>query len=283
MTLINALRALRLLAPLLFLLGIGMPIAVADARVYTIAVMPFAPPTSMHKIWAPFLDRLKQETGAEFKLKLFDRTAEFERDIWDGKADFMFASPIQEVVARESHGYIPLVRSRKMVTLGLFVRTDSPIRNVDDMAGKKVSFVGNKSLCSVFMQDMLSKYNNKLEYDKEYAGSVRNVVLNVILGKSDVGAVFIPELDNEPEETRNQLREVLISPEIAPHPLSAHPRVPAALSAAVQKAVLAMAATPEGAELLRSVRMSDPVAADYRRDYQSLETIDIKKFTNWGR
>jgi phosphonate transport system substrate-binding protein len=279
---LHGLRTLRLLLAGLLLFGTGSQ---ASADVYTIAVQPSAPPVTVHKNWTPYIERLSKATGLEFRLKLYDRTAEFERDIWTGVPDFIFSSPIQEVVARESNGYIPLVRSGKMVTLGLFVRSDSPIKSLEQLQGKKVSFVGNKAICSVYLQHLLGNYteHNKLSYDKEYAGSTRNVIINLLLGKTDAGALFMPELEFEPAETRSQIRAIVVTPEIAPHPLSAHPRVPAAVRDAVTKATLAIADTADGAEILRSMRLSVPVTADYVRDYSSLEAIDVKGLTNWGQ
>jgi phosphonate transport system substrate-binding protein len=103
------------------------------------------------------------------------------------------------------------------------------------------------------------------------------------MGKSDAGAVFVPEMENESEDTRNQLRELLATPDIAPHPLSAHPRVPRKTQEAVTKTTLAIAVTRDGAELLKTLRMGAPVTADYVRDYRHLEEIDIKGLTNWGQ
>jgi len=273
---------LRLLIALL-LFGGASTAAVAGGAVYTLALIPSTPPVSMHTQWMPFVERLSRDTGLEFRLRLYETMAEFERDIWSGGPDFIFSSPIQLMVAHQSNGYIPLLRGEKLIAIGLFVRKDSPITSVKDISGKKVAFVGNKNICSVYIQHLLANNKDKLTYTTEYAGSTRNVILNVLLGKSDAGALFIPELMREPEQTRNQLRELLSTPEIAPHPLSAHPRVPASVRDAVKKAGLAMAATEDGKDLLKSVRLASPVTADYDRDYRGLEQIDVKGLTNWGR
>lgn len=269
-------------AAALLLFGTPLPASAAGGRVYTIAVIPSAPPVTLHTQWTPFVEHLSRETGLEFRLKLFDKMAEFERDIWSGAPDFIFSSPIQTVVARQRHGYVPLVRGGRAVGIGLYVRKDSTIKSIDDLTGKKVSFVGNKNLCSVFVRHLLGKHRNKLSFTNEYAGSTRNVIINVLLGKSDAGAVFVPEMERESEETRSQLREILVTPQIAPHPLSAHPRVPRTAQEEVRKATLAIAATGEGAGLLKSLRLGIPVSADYARDYLLLEEIDIKGLTNWG-
>lgn len=255
----------------------------AQNQPYTIAVIPSAPPVTLHKQWTPFVERLSRETGLEFRLKMYEKMAEFERDIWGGAPDIIFASPIQTVVAHKEHGYVPLVRGGKEIAIGLFVRKDSPIKSIDDLSGKNISFVGNKNLCSVFVQHLLGEHKNKVTFTREYAGSTRNVIINVLLGKSAAGAVFIPELARESEDTRTQLRQILVTPEIAPHPLSAHPRVTRSAQEAVKKATLAIAASVDGAELFKTLRMAAPVAADYGRDYKRLEEIDIKGLTNWGQ
>ncbi len=250
---------------------------------FVIAVMPSAPPVAIHTQWTPFVERLSRETGLEFRLKVYDTMAEFERDIWGGAPDFIFSSPLQAMVAHRSSGYVPLVRGGKKITVALLVRRDSPIREIDDLSGKTISFVGNKNLCSVFIRHLMGQHKDKMTFTKEYAGSGRNVVLNVILGKSDAGAVFMPELERESADTRRQLRIIMETTEIAPHPLSAHPRVPRTAQEAVKKASLAMAAARDGAGLLKSVRMEDPVAADYERDYRTLEEIDVQGLSNWGQ
>jgi phosphonate transport system substrate-binding protein len=275
--------ALRCMLIALLLFVAAGPASAAKGATYTLAVMPSTPPISMHKQWMPFLERLSRDTGLEFRLRLYENMAEFERDIWSGGPDFIFSSPIQLMVAHQSNGYIPLLRGEKSVAIGLFVRKDSPITSVDDISGKKIAFVGNKNICSVYIRHLLGNNKEKLIYATEYAGSTRNVILNVLLGKSDAGALFMPELMREPEQTRSQLRELLSTPEIAPHPLSAHPRVPRSVRDAVKKASLAIAATEDGTDLLKSVRLASPVSADYDRDYRSLEQIDVKGLTNWGR
>lgn len=275
--------SLRRLALAMLLCGASGSASAAGGSVYTLAVNPSAPPVTMNKLWTPFVDRLARETGLEFRLKHYERMAEFERDIWSGEPDFIFSSPIQLMVAHTSNGYVPLVRGVKPVAIGLFVRKDSPIKTIDDLVGKKISFVGNKNICSVFMQHLLAHHKKDLAFETEYAGSTKNVLINVLLGKSDAGSVFLPSMAQESEETRGQLREVVTTPEIAPHPLSAHPRVPQKDRELVTKATLAIAASPDGAELLKRLSLAAPVTADYARDYRALDEIDVTGLTNWGK
>ncbi|MBI5923335.1 MAG: phosphate/phosphite/phosphonate ABC transporter substrate-binding protein [Betaproteobacteria bacterium] len=279
---INAI-VFRCLVLVTLIFGAGAPASAGDEKVYTFAAMPSSPPVTLHMQWMPFVERLSRETRLEFRIKLYENMAEFEKDIWSGAPDFIFSSPLQLMVAHASSGYAPLLRGRRPVTVGLFVRKDSPIRSIDDLVGKKIAFVGNKALCSVAMQHLLAKHKAQLSFEKEYAGSTKNVIINVLLGKSDAGSVFMPDMARASEDTRSQLREIVETPEIASHPLSAHPRVPRADQEAVRKATLAIAATTDGAELLKAIRLAEPVAADYARDYRTLEEIDVKGLSNWGQ
>ena len=69
MALIDRKRALTiffrsaLFAALVF--GAIVPVFAEQGKVYTIAVIPSAPPVTLHKQWMPFVERLSRETGLE--------------------------------------------------------------------------------------------------------------------------------------------------------------------------------------------------------------------------
>lgn len=100
----------------------------------------------MHTNWTPFVERLARETGLNFKLKVYETMNDFEQDFQAGKPDFIFSSPTQIVLARQSQGYVPLVRSSQKVQGVLFVRKDSPITQVVQLEGKNIAFVGARNL-----------------------------------------------------------------------------------------------------------------------------------------
>ncbi len=129
----------------------------------------------------------------------------------------------------------------------------------------------------------MSKDHEPLGFEQEYIGSSANVIKSVLLGKADAGAILSAELDKEPEENRSQIRVLVKTPAISPHPLCAHPRVSKAVQQAMKQASLAVAGTNDGAALLKSVRLAAPVAADYARDYGPLENVDVMRLSNWGR
>jgi len=124
------------------------PVAPASAQhkgPYLLAVIPSAPPVAMHTLWAPFVERLSRDTGLEFRLKVYEKMSEFEQDISKGAPDFIFSNPLQAVVAHEAQGYVPLVRGSRQISAELFVRRDSAIRSIDDLAGREIALVSNKN------------------------------------------------------------------------------------------------------------------------------------------
>jgi len=133
-----------LFVPLLF--GMSAPVFAAENEAYVFAVIPSAPPVDIHTLWQPFIERLSRDTGIGLRLKVYEKMSAFEGDISAGGPDFIFASPLQAVVAHKAHGYTPLIRGSSPVSSLIFVRKGSPIMTVDDLSGKKISFAGNKSL-----------------------------------------------------------------------------------------------------------------------------------------
>lgn len=118
----------------------------AAAREYVLAVLPQKPPSVMHTAWAPLVERLEREASATIRLKVYEEMAEFESDVRNGVPDFLYTNPTQTVMARQTQGYIPLVRGGKSIRGAMFVRADSPIKSLPELEGKTVAFVGAKNL-----------------------------------------------------------------------------------------------------------------------------------------
>lgn len=112
-----------------------------------------------------------------------------------------------------------------------------------------------------------------------YAGSSSNVYKTVLLGKAAAGAVLDVDFDAQPADVRSQLQVLIRTPKMAPHPISAHPRVPRQLQQALEIAVLKMHVTTEGQKMLQTVHLGSPVKADYARDYKTLEKMDYEALT----
>ncbi len=126
------------------------------------------------------------------------------------------------------------------------------------------------------VRQVLSQQEVKLNLKQLFTGSSSNVYKTVLVGKSAAGAVLDVDFDSQPPDVKEQLQVLVTTPKMAPHPISAHPRVPKQLQRSLTRAVLKLAASPEGRKLLQGVQLTDPVPAEYLRDYKVLEKMDYE-------
>lgn len=255
------------------LLAMSPAAGAAEKRIYTFAVLPQRPPVAMHTLWAPLVERLERDLGVRIKLRFYQGMASFEDGLKRGDGDFIFSTPPQMVLARKSQKYIPLVRGTRELAGVLFVRKDSPIRKVEDLKKTEVSFVGERNLCSVVTRHSLSRHQTDLNLVPLYSGSTANVFKNVLLGKTPAGASLDVEVEKAPPEISSQLRTIMTTPKVAPHPVAAHPRVPKKVRERMKAVLLKLSRENSGRELLKQVGIGETVSADYARDYRPLETI----------
>lgn len=263
---------------------LGAITAAADAapgaqdRSYILAVVPYQLPLTVHKNWSPLAERLSQRLGARVELKVYRTFSHFEEDLLRGVPDLAFMNPYHLVMARKAQGYIPLVRSGRALSGILVVRRDSPIKTVADLDGKTIGFPDpNAFAASLYLRALLTERLG-IRFAPVYLDSHNEVYRHVIMGEVDAGGGIPHTLEQELAVVREQLRVVYATPESPPHPLSAHPRVPAAVRQAVLKAILDMSAEESDMKLLESTQLTSPVAASYQSDYQPLEKLGLEKY-----
>lgn len=231
----------------------------------------------MHARWWPFVEQLSRDAGTVFELKLYDSMDSFESDVIAGKPDFVYLHSAQMVGAKIAQGYLPLIRNSRPVAGSFVVRKDSPVRSLRDLDGKTVAFVGRKNLCRTLLDHVLVDEEH-ISVDSIYTGTPGNMVKHVILSKADAGGALDVNLDKLPQSARDQIRIIYTTPKIAPHALAAHPRVAHQVRDRVTSAILRIASNTRISEILRPVQIESPVRADYQRDYQVLEKLDISRY-----
>lgn len=251
----------------------------ALAREYILAVVPQLAPAMAHSDWTPFVERLGLETTTTIRLRVYRTFDEFETDLARGLPDFVYLNPYHQIMARRAQGYIPLVRDGSRELSGaLVVRADSPVKTVQDLDGQKIGFPDpNAFAASLYMRAMLQE-KEKIRFTPHYLVSHGNVYRHVITGDTAAGAGVNLTLEHERPELRAALRILYVTPGTAPHPLSAHPRVPADVRNAVQTAMLKMWADETGRGLLKNIQIHQPIPADYTRDYAPLEKLRLEQY-----
>ncbi len=245
---------------------------------YSLAVVPQFQAQEISRVWEPILARLSQETGVTFTLMVAKDIPAFEGDIMAGKPDFAYMNPFHQVMVRGAQGYVPLVRDSKLLTGILVVRADDPIRSVQELKGKTIAFPAPNAFgASLLIRGQLAEHD-KVDITPFYAKTHTNAYRQTIVGKAAASGGLRATLDKEPPEVQAVLRVLMETPGAAPHPLSAHPRVPAALQQAVTAAMLKLADDPGLQAEFKGVPMVKPIRADYVRDYQPLDKLKLGKY-----
>jgi phosphonate transport system substrate-binding protein len=208
---------------------------------------------------------------------VYDKIGAFIEDSESGEADFIYSAPNMFFLAWQKQKYIPLVRSSQMLSGVVFVKKDSPYKNIKDLSGKSIAFVGPKNVCSVITRHAIMTGAGDIDFNATFSGSTINVAKSVMLGKTDAGATLDVSMMNDIPEMLGDFRTLLETPKVSSHPLAAHPRVPKKIRDAVTQSVLGMAKSEAGQKLLSAVKLKDPIKADYKRDYSIYADVDFKK------
>lgn len=245
----------------------------------TMGVVPVFSTAEIHNRAQPFAASLAKACGQPVQLALSRSAAEFEAQLKRGAFDIVFLNAHHMVVAHRAQGYLPLVREGKQPFKGvLVVRDDSPIRSVADLHGKRVAFPSPNALAaSLYMRALLEREHKiwvKVQYAKTHSNSYRQV----IVGEVDAASGASYTLDIEPRHIAERLRVIVETPQIAPDPLAAHPRVPTAVRHCIQQTLLkAPPNSPLQAQLDQAL-IPNPVTASYARDYQPLEDLALESY-----
>lgn len=272
-------------------LALAAPAAFADTHclgqrsaktVLQVSVVPQFAPTVLHARWAPLLERIGQKTGQCFRLSVSSSIPEFERDLLRGEPDLAFVNPYHAVMARRAKGYVPLVRDDRQFLSGVVVvRGNSEIRSLADLRGQVVAFPApNAFAASLLVRAQLAA--QQIDIQPRYMKNHGNVYRAVALAEVTAGGGVNNTLQREEAGLRARLRVLYETPRYAPHPMVAHPRVPAALRAELIAAFIEQAAQADGRSLLEAVQMPQPIAADYARDYAPLEALNLERFVVLG-
>lgn len=251
----------------------------SDRQVYSVYVVPQVTPVILHKTWTPILNKLTEATGLAFELKIQNSIPAFEAELFIGKPDFSFMNPYHQVIAKKKLGYIPLLHDAKKKLIGIIVvRQDSPIQRIEQLDQQRIAFPApNAFAASLYTRSLLARQN--IEIIPHYVKTHSNVYRHVLVGDTIAGGGVNNTLERESESIKKQLRIIYHTPPSAPHPFSAHPRIAKDVQMKVIDAFLSLSKDPVNSELFNNIQMPSPARADYARDYQFLENLELDQFS----
>lgn len=256
----------------------GVPVYAAEPITYTFGVVPQFNARHTQRVWRPLLTELEQRTGFKFRLIGSSSIPDFESQFMAGDFDFVYMNPYHVLKASVSQGYVPLVRDVGHSLFGVIVvRKDSPIREMKELAGKRVAFPSPNALGASLIPRADLKYIFGVNVEPVYVQSHSSVYLNVALNKTDAGGGVQKTLNQQPHPVRDKLRVIYKTRECAPHPIAAHRHVPLRVRASVQKALLALGKIAKGRALLQLIPITQ-IGVASMDDYRPLAEWGLSEF-----
>lgn len=256
---------------------INVSSSAAPSPSYRFTVVPQFPPTQIYKEWQPLIKQISADTGLTLELKIPSSIPKFEAIFLSGQTDFAYLNPYHAVMAWYAQKFQPLIRDTKLLTGILVVRKDGP-NAITELAEKVVGFPAPNAFgASLYMRALLKEKMN-INIEPRYLETHSNVYRNIIVGKILAGGGVNATFNTEPATVKEQLRIIYETPGVAPHPIVAHPSVPAADHQKIIAAFIKLNSNPQGQALLNAVRIPTPIIADYERDYRPLEELKIEKY-----
>ena len=247
-------------------------------KVYTFDVVPQLTAAKIYTTWSPLLQRIGHEAGLCFELRVSPTIPEFEQKLLKGEPEFVFLNPYHAVLAHQKKNYQPLLAdSEDLLTGILVVRADSPLKSLDDLKGKSITFPApNAFAASLLIRAELAK--KKIDIHPVFVKTHSNVYRSVIGKDAIAGGGVNNTLDNEAPEVRQQLRVLYETPAYTPHPVATHPSVPNAVRERFLKAMMKLTQDDEGRKLLDGINLNKPQAVTYAKHYKLLESLQLEKF-----
>ena len=247
-------------------------------KTYIFDVVPQFTATQIYSTWSPLLQRVGQDAGMCFELRVSPTIPEFEQKLLKGEPEFVFLNPYHAVMAYQKKRYEPLLAdSEDLLTGILVVRADSPIKSLDELKGKQVSFPApNAFAASLLIRAELAK--KKIDITPVFVKTHSNVYRSIISKDAVAGGGVNNTLDNEPQEVKQQLRVLFQTPTYTPHPIATHPSVSAAVRGRFFKAMMQLSRDEAGRKLLDGISLNQPQAVTYAKHYKPLESLQLEKF-----
>lgn len=247
------------------------------AETYSFSVVPQFERRMLFSIWQPIVDALEKRTGLRFELTTSLSVSDYESDVIKGQYDFIYLNPYMMPLVGQSPGYVPLVRDGEALRGILVVRKDSPLHKIADLQGKSLAVPSMTALgASLLLRAELDRLFN-VKTRVVIAKTHSSVFLHVINGFADAGGSVQKALGEQEPRIQDALRVLYQTGELPSHPVAAHKRVPPAVREKVRMALIELAASEEGRQLLERVPMRRPVPAQLQ-DYDVLRKLRLEEY-----
>lgn len=262
----------------LFIVFSSSVICRADMNVkseYTFGIVPQQSAHDLVRLWTPLLRYLSHKSNIHLSFETAPNITEFEQRLARGEYDFAYMNPYHYTIFHEHPGYLAFAHQENKRLTGLIVtRVDSQLNLLEELEGKDIAFPAPAAFAAtVIPRAMLIKKG--IQHTPLYVRSHDSVYRNVAQGFVLAGGGIERTLEALEPELRDQLRVIWRSKGYAPHAFSVHPRVSESIVADIQKVLIDLKNSDEGADLLSHINF-DGIEAAENKDWDNIRAMNIK-------
>jgi phosphonate transport system substrate-binding protein len=221
--------------------------------------------------WNPILQHVSTATGVPLQLRMGPTVEDTDAMMGRGELDFVFTNHNFQSEF-DSIGYKVIARwSGEPIRGVIAVATDSPIRTLRQLEGRRVAFPSRDAFVA-YAVPVLALKRAGVTMQEVLAANQEGALAQLKAGRVDAAAVnsrFLAQYERR-EDVR--FRGIYVSDEYPDLAVIAHPRVPATVVERVRQALIGMKSDPAAAPVLARARSQgfDP-ATD--RDYEGVRKV----------
>lgn len=251
------------------------------------AVHPLHNPQRLVELYGPLADYLNANLdGVRFSIEASRDYAEFERKYRVREDEFILPNPWQCLEAMKAGYEVIAMTGLPEDFKGLIlVRQDSPIRQVQDLKGKAVSYPSPTALAACMMPQWFL-HANGLDINRDvinrFVGSQESSILNVFLEQTQAGCTWPPPwraFRRDHPEQAAQLKVLWETPPLVNNAVMVRSGVPAVVREAVRRLLLQLHEIPAGRAILARMetdRFLPATAADYEPVRRFIATFEAE-------
>jgi phosphonate transport system substrate-binding protein len=221
-------------------------------RPYVFGAFPYLPQNELENLFAPIAADFNRALGREVQFMSKTSFESFSSALAGEQLyDIAFVQPFDYVRAAGRSQYLPLAaRPEKLYAL-IVTTSDSPIRNVADLKGKRISLPPKDAAISRLIRVYLRKHGLVPGKNVEfvYLRSHTSCLQHVLIGLIDACGTTPSAMHHLKNSSRERLRGIAETDAIPPALFVVHSRVPESERKLILKAILAWPKKQEGIDI----------------------------------
>lgn len=228
----------------------------SQQRPLTMGILPFMSPIALLKRFAPLRDYLSRQLDRPVLLETaYDFPAFFRRTLQQ-RYDIVYTAPHFVPPALASGAYTLQATYARPLSAVLLVRTDGPIAEVADLAGRVIATPPPEALVTIVGRAMLDKSGltgKRAPLYRNYRS--HNAAYQAVEGGEAAAAVVTVNIVSAPELERADLRILARSADLPAVGLLTAANLPKSLQHRIGTALVALRDSDAGRSVLRSIRI----------------------------